>query len=519
MERQAEQPNKGFEFLTPEKAWEELDFYRRKYYRKYAAPYSGKRSDLSATSERGMFWNRAGKAKIHVPLAADIASTSADLLFGEEPRFTCYDEKTEDGDTQAQQRLDELVEQNGMHGKLNEAAESAAALGDIYFKINWDTEDNSTGINVVQPDSAWPEYLLGKLKGIHFFSLLKYDQQTKKTYRVYELYTKKKIVMKVFCGDDKNLGSEVDDSNLLASLGFDSEIIPPVDDMLAVHIPNIKPNRVYRDLPLGRSDYDGLRGLMDSLDETMSSWIRDIRLAKARTIVAAEYLRRKKSDMFKDGEYTYEFDEDVETLVALDINPEAPGANGLTLSQFSIRASEHLETCRSLIRNIVTTCGYSPQTFGLDIQGSAESGTALHIREKKSFSTCGKKQAYWTSPLQQIMTALLHLDAKLNKTEGITDETTVKVHFADNSANDISTIATALHLLHAAQSASVEVRVRMLHPDWNEKKIMEEVNRIENEFGLGMDAADFMRGDFATKTKTDPIEDERTDKEDKEDDE
>ena len=517
MERQSEHKS-SFEFLTPHQAWEELDFYRRKYYRKYAAPYSGKRSDLSATSERGLFWNRPGKAKIHVPLAADIAATSADLLFGEEPRFTCYDEKTEDGDTPAQQRLDELVEVNGMHGKLNEAAESASALGDIYLKLNWDAEgDTAPGLTVVQPDSAWPEYLLGRLKGIHFFSLLKYEQQTKKTYRVYELYTPGMIYMKVFCGDDKNLGSEVQNTEYLAALGFESEIKPPIDDMLAVHIPNIRPNRAYRDLPLGRSDYDGLRGLMDSLDETMSSWIRDVRLAKARTIVAAEYLRRKSKDMFKDGEYTYEFDEDVETLVALDINPETPGANGLTLSQFAIRANEHLETCKNLIRDIVTTSGYSPQTFGIDIQGSAESGTALHIREKKSFSTCGKKQAYWTAPLQKIMTAMLRLDAKLYNTAGVDADVTVSVHFADNSANDISTVAQSLHMLHSAQSASIEVRVRMLHPDWNEKKVMEEVERIKDEYGLGLDLADPMYGDFAVGKKG-QNPDMTSDKEDKEDD-
>lgn len=486
-----------FEFLTATKAWDELRIYRQNYYRKYIAAYSGERVELNATSAHGMFWQRPGKAKIHVPIAADIAATSADLLFSEEPRFTCYDEETEDNESAQQHRLDELVTLNGMFSKLNEGGESCAALGDVYLKLNWwpDRVDFPV-LSVVQGDSAWPEFMLGMLQCVHFFSVIRKETSNDVVYRLYERYEKGRILMAIYKGSANDLGGMMPEA-VLNDFGFQSEVIAPIDEMLAVHIPNMRPNRNYRDSAMGRSDFEELRGLMDSLDEAYSSWMRDIRLAKARLIVPAEYLRRRPVDMFgdKQNKYTYEFDEDIETLVALDINPESSGV-GITSSQFAIRSAEHAATCLDLIKNIVSIAGYAPQTFGIDIEGMAQSGTALHIREKKSFNTRGKKQTYWQTPLEQIMTAMVHLDAILFPGRGSDIDDTVKVRFADSMANDLSTMSSALQMLNSAASISTEMKVQMLHPDWTQKQVAEEVERVKQENGLAMDEPDMMLGDY-----------------------
>lgn len=271
--------------LTPKQAWDELRDYETRYYRKYAAAYSGGRTELAATAEDGSFWRRNGKCRIHVPVAADIAATSSDLLFSEEPRFTCFDEETEDDCSVHQSRLDELVALNNVHGLLNEAAETCAVLGDVYLKLNSRPEEADHPIlTITQGDRAWPEYVLGVLKCIHFFDILKRDTQKNIVWRIYERYERGKITMAVFKGSSSDLGTE-DSSGMLEQLGYAPEVKLPVQDMLAVHIPNIRPNRMDRSSVHGRSDCDGLRGLMDSLDETYSSWMRDVRLAKARLIV------------------------------------------------------------------------------------------------------------------------------------------------------------------------------------------------------------------------------------------
>lgn len=471
----------AYEFLTPEQAWEKLVKYRRNYYRQNIAVYTGDRTDLNATSDEGMFWKRSSKCRIHVPVAADIATVSANLLFSEEPSFMCLDENTEDNASKQQSRLDELVAKNNIHGKLNEGAESCAALGDVYLKLNWwKDEVDYPVLSVVPGDAAWPEFLLGILKCIHFFSVVSRDDDTDEVIRVYERYEPGLITMAMYRGGSDQLGQELGEEEL-SKYGFQREIKPPVDDMLAVHIPNMKPNRQYRDSSMGRSDFDGLRNLMDSLDETYSSWMRDIRLGKARTIVPAEYLKRPPQAMLEGlaSSVSWEFDQDVETYVAIDMSDSNGNTPGITLQQFSIRSGEHAATCAELMRNIVSIAGYAPQTFGMDISGMAQSGTALHIREKKSYDTKGKKQTYWKSPLEDIMTAMIHLDAALFPDKGSDADDNVKMRFADNTANDMSTQASTVAMMAGANAVSTQIMVEMLHPDWTQKQVAEEVARIK----------------------------------------
>lgn len=495
-----------YEFLAPQKAWEELCTHRNRYYRRYIAAYNGDRAELSATSENGLFWSRAGKAKVHVPVAADIATTSSDLLFSEEPTFTCYDEQTEDKGSKQQKRLDTLISLNAINRKLSEGAETCAALGDVYLKLNWFPERvDYPVLSVVQGDSAWAEYFMGELQGVHFFSVLRIDSGTGVYLRLYERYEKGYIYSGIFRGDQSNLGLELPETEL-AKLGLARETKAPINELLAAHIPNVKPNRRHRDSEMGRSDFDELRPLMDSLDEAYSSWMRDIRLAKARLIVPAEYLRRKASDMFKDGQYTYEFDEDIETLVALDIDPER-GANTITPSQFAIRSEEHAATCSDIIRNIITIAGYSPQTFGLEISGAAQSGTALNIRRQKSYSTRGKKENYWKPATERILTSMIHLDAALFPNEGSEMDDEVKMRFAAVEGNDISTMSSALQMLNSAAAVSTEMKVQMLHPDWTQKQVDEEIRRVKAENGLNIDNPDAGLGDLERADRT-PIAEE-----------
>ncbi len=494
--------------LTPKQAWQCLSEYRQLYYRHCTAEYSGDDLHLRETSMPKAFWARPGKQKIHVPVAADIAATSADLLFGEEVKLTCVDEKECDNSEAAkaaQSRLEEIARKNNLHALLNEAAESCSALGDVYLKIGWDRNDarQCPTVQVGQGDAAWPEYRFGKLCAIHFFSNLRVLKNPAGDKAVvlwaYERYEPGRIVTRIFRGSEIDLGEDMGDE-ALAVLGIAPEVLLSTREMAAVHIPNIRPNRLLRGSMMGRSDFDGLRGLMDALDEAYSSWLRDIRLAKARLIVPVEYLRRKSSDLFPDDREAppmFEFDEDVETLCALDSDPDKVGANAITPSQFAIRADEHQKTCEDLITQIVTRAGYAPQTFGLNIEGLAQSGTALNIREKKSLKTCGKKQAYWHDALEGLLTAILRIDAEQFPGKGSAGNVHVHVRFADAFASDISTNAVALELLNRADAASTEVKVRMLHPDWMGKEIVEEVARIREEKGIGEALPDPLTGDFA----------------------
>ena len=465
-------------YLTAEDAWDTLISRRRGYYQRYAALYSGHHGELSRTADRDSFWRRHGKAKIHVPVAADIAATSADLLFGEEPRYVISG--TERANDKKMARLREILDRNDLHSKLCEAAESGAVLGGVCLKLNWSEEELDVPvISLVQSDDAVVEYRLGQVSAIHFFTPLRSDLQAQGVTRIYERYTPGDFRMALYEGTPSQLGEEKGEG-MLRELGFEPVCRAPVDELLAIYVPNMRPNRFYRGTQMGRSDMEGLRDLMDALDECYSSWMRDVRLSKSRLIVPAEYLRRK--NLFRDGAVTYEFDEDVETLVALDMDPDRAGT-GITPSQFKIRTDEHARTCDQLLRNIISIAGYAPQTFGLDIRGQAESGTALHMREKKSYVTRSKKENYWKGPLERFLTAMIHLDEALYGKGLFEREDRVTALFSDSIAQDLTTIAGAVRMMREARAASLETCVSLLHPDWDARMVEGEVERIQREEG------------------------------------
>ncbi len=482
------------EFYTPQEAWDELTAERAAYVRRHRAAYSGVHEELRATAVFGSFWNRAGKAKVHVPIAADIASASADLLFGNPPRCRVYDDENDTLVEQKQDRLDEILRNSGFESLVQEAAETATVTGDVYLKCNWDQNTLTfPTIDFVGGDDAVPEYRFGQLKCVHFFTEIKSDRQTGKVWRLYERYEQGRITSMVFLGEYSMLGTALPEA--MEAYGIQEETVVPGGGMMAVHIPNNKPSRV-RKTEYGRSEFEGMRDMLDSLDEVYSSWMRDIRLAKSRLIVPAEFLRRRPNfgNEGSEGRYTYEFDEDVETLVALDIANDSEMK--ITPSQFAIRAEEHAKTAEALVRNIISMCGYSPQTFGLDIQGQASSGTALLIREKKSFSLRNKKLNYWSMPLEHFLTAVLQLDAAVYHTPAITAQDRVIVEFPDAMSTDLSTVAQAVQLMHNAQAASTETMIKMLHPDWEQGQVEEEVQKVMTEFGVSTMEPDPFMGDL-----------------------
>ena len=74
-------------------------------------------------------------------------------------------------------------------------------------------------------------------------------------------------------------------------------------------------------------------------------------------------------------------------------------------------------------------------------------------------------------------------------------------------SNDLSTMSSALQMLNSAAAVSTELKIQMLHPDWTQKQVAEEVERVKRENGLAMDEPDAGLGDFHTPMQ--PVEDEQ----------
>ncbi|GMA31592.1 hypothetical protein [Litorihabitans aurantiacus] len=246
------------------------------------------------------FWGRPipdgqDRTRLHIPVAADLATTSADLLFSEPPRLVLPGDTKDTTRRPAQERLEQIFNTPENHSGLLEAAELAAALGGTYLRVVWDTasEQQMPFLTAVHADGAIPTWKWGRLDSVVFWTVVGRDGQS--VVRHLESHEGGRILHGLYRGTDDSLGTRLDlrdhpSTEWAATLvNGEDAIVTGVPGLTAAYVPNVRPSRQWRTSPelspLGRSDFDGIEGLFDALDETYSSWMRDVRLAKARLIV------------------------------------------------------------------------------------------------------------------------------------------------------------------------------------------------------------------------------------------
>lgn len=477
----------------PPREWKEV--YDR--YKEWAAWYSGDPNRIAeihsglvyTPSPQGRFWAKQvrdeRRTMLHVPIASDIAGTCADLVYGEPPTVTIPEAHAEEAPTDAintQDRLDEIMSKNDMYSRFLESAETATALGGCFLKVNWskDIADYPL-VTVAQADSAIPEFKWGKLVRVTFFKKLREEKRWGKqvVLRHIEHHERGLIQNKLYAGTRNTLGREIELEADRRTKDLQAEIETGIDDLLVRYAPNKKPNRLWRSSHLGQSDLSGQEGLMDSLDETYTSWIRDIQLGKSRILVPEIYL-----DYDETNEDLY-FPEDKSIFTPMAMGPAGDEGAGITLNQFKIRTEEHADTAKELLERIISGAGYAPQSFGLRIEGRAESGTALKIRERKSFKTKEKKQEHWRRPKEEILQVALLVDYEIFDNTEIDPNYRPNMDFGQAIPEDPAEIADSIQKLDAAEAASVETKVRWAHPDWSDEQVRKEVEKIKEEQNIG----------------------------------
>ncbi|MGW3847176.1 phage portal protein [Streptomyces fagopyri] len=412
------------------------------------------------------------RANLHMPLARDIARTSSGLLYSEPPALKAENKAT-------QERLEELMDV-GMKRTLIGAGAAGSALGGSYLRIVWDDEiSDRPWISMVQADGAHPEFAYGdKLRCVTFWTVLAVDGQ--RVVRHLERHEPGLILHGVYEGTEQNLGKPINMG------GFDEtkNLLPsrelPIGKRLAcTYIPNTMVAPDWDDIPsaagLGTSDYQGAETFLSAVDETYTSWMRDIRLAKSRIIVPAQYLAANGPGMGAVWE-------DHEVFAPMNVPPNSE--QGITLNQFAIRHEEHRATVEELVGKVIRNAGYSGGTFGDDSAGPAATATEIKARTARSMTTRAEKAELAAPKIADIVEVLLMLEAS-GMFPGVTGVEVERpdVIFQDSVQDDIKTLAETASLLQQAEAASTEAKVALLHPDWDEREQRQEVDRILKETG------------------------------------
>lgn len=465
----------------PPKEWAEI--YDK--FEEHAALYSGDAQRLAnyyskksfSPNQNGRFWSRQVSdevsTRLRVPVASDLAATSSDLLFSKPISVSvdeAHEQKASKDAIATQDMLLDMMNRMHLDSLLSEAGEFASALGGVYLKVNWDKSLSPYPIiSVAQADTAIPEFKFGILTSVTFWMTVREDDSV--VYRLLEQHTPGYIYNSLYRGSQDVIGKRIALNVIPETQGLPDEIVTGIDSLCCRYIPNMKPNRMFRGANIGQSDFAGTEGLMDALDATYSSWMRDINLSKARIIVPEEWIM--------PTEHGGVFDAEREVYSTLDIDPTSMEKVGITMNQFDIRTNEHRQTALELLDRIITHAGYSPQSFGLKIEGRAESGTALNIRERKTMVTREKKVNFWRTAIEDILTVAQQIYN--NKLDGKLTVYRPTVNFSPVHT-DLETTAKTVDMLFKAQSATVYTRVKMLHPTWSEERIQKEVDGILKEF-------------------------------------
>lgn len=420
--------------------------------------------------------DRSRDARIHIPLPADLAATSANLLFSEPPKIV-----TENAT--AAPRIEELVE-DGFSALLLNAAEAASALGDIYLRpvIDEEVAERRAFLATVHADGAIPVLRWGKLIEVTFWTCVEVNGAT--YLRLLEHHDvvdgAGRITYALFRGTATELGTRVelashDETQHLVDLVDAAGIQPTgLDRLDVVRVPNAGPQRRWRTSGslkyLGRSDFDGNELIFDQIDETWTSWMRDLRLAKARLTVPDYMLQSQGAGA---GAV---WDPDREIYSALTMLPGQTTGTGITASQFAIRHVEHKATAEALVQVAMRHAGLSSQTLG-DEGDVAVTATEAQARERMTFVTRGNRIQTWRPAIADAVELLLTVEHV--KFAG-PDPVRPNIEFGDSVSESPEATARIAQLLSAAAAASTKTLVQLVHPDWDKKQVDDEVQLIED---------------------------------------
>lgn len=420
------------------------------------------------------FWGQPvpsgqAKARTHVPIARDIARVSARLLFGEQITI-----KAPDGaEDAALERLQVVLDGNRGDQMFVEAAEFCAAMGGVWFRIGWDSSvAQHPLISVVQPDAAFGTWRYGRLTEVTFVQVVKVEGQS--VWRHFETHRVGEITHTLYQGTQTSVGILVPltESDHTADLPVDGDrIATDVDVLTAVYVPNVRPVPRWRNdaqgQALGASDFDGLEGSFDELDEAWTNLRREGRLDKSRIIAAEAMLE----NLGPGAGAMFDADREVFTPVKV---PGDQTSMPITLAPSTMSVADRLLEIEALTRRIYSDAGYSPETFGMASDGAAVTATEVTARERKSMTTREAKTRTWTTSLEDLFEAVTAVDQKLFSGARFRPV----IEFAASVSPTITEVAQAVQALNAGQAASIETKVRMVHPDWDDVKIGGEVALI-----------------------------------------
>jgi hypothetical protein len=415
--------------------------------------------------ERYVDWEN-GRSYYLDPLAERIPETWADLLFGDDPTI----EAAAAGDTPL---LEAIVEENDLPSSLQEAEEMCASEGEVWWRVFKD----STVLTV--PTVEWhsrldviPLYVGRKLAAAAVVSEVGREEaeQTGKAtvWRYIAIHEEGQMLNLLFKGEDGRLGERKQLSDHPAVADLQESWNHGLASMLLGRVVNKRAPR-----NRSRSVYHGIRDYLLALNENFAIGQENARLTgKKRVVVTPDML---------DENGNFPAGTDVWIRQQTDGDPDKPG-DPLVQVEWEFEAAALIQWDDHLEERAITRARIAPQLIGQNTEG-ALTGPALRARLLDTLLARMGKGRFWDDELPQCLAAAQMVDDLPDAQGGFgrnwsSPAERPSVERGDalpvDATDEVNRIASEI----GAEILSTQTGIEERHPDWDEPRVEEEIERI-----------------------------------------
>lgn len=328
----------------------------------------------------------------------------------------------------------------------------------------------------VSRTSVTPLYRGNRLLACAFVTCVAETDDT--YYRLAEIHADGIVVNVLYIGTVDKLGRRVE----LTALPLTESLLPewltglPMLAGVVKNGFNIRGN-------LGFSEYDRIESLLLELNEARTIGSENARLtAKKRLFANSSILATDSS-----GGNAFPVGEDI-ILTDSGGGPIGGGSDKppVTAVEYSFDALPLIAHTQEVERTILSRVGLVPQFIGTDVQGQADSGTALRLRFLPTVNAARAKSREWESKLPLIMMLAMLVDqmplemggfGREYLTAGLRPSVKLGSVLPTDDAEQVRNTSLAV----SSEIMSRETAISEQHPEWDKAAVLEEIDRIQTD--------------------------------------
>lgn len=454
--------------VTIQEAWNyELNTFRNElWYRGDPSELHQFYCQIDDNMENTSFWSARASTginfrKIHSGLPSLIVDVLVDIVTTDLTDITI-------DNTEAQQRWEEIAEENDFSNILKEAIKETLVTGDGAFKISFDPDvskypiiEFSSGKNVKYC------YNRGRCTEIKFICKYKV-KKSREEYVLEEIYSKQGIDYHLYNGS----GIEVD----LATIPELADLVPVVNGGEFFMAVPMMFNASSQCKGRGKSIFEGKSGAFDAFDECVSQWVEAMRDGRTIKYIPETLLPKhpNSGEILKPNAFDNRY-----VKTGADLAEDSKNQIDVTHGEIPHDAltSTYITLLDLCLQGLV-----SPSTLGIDVK-KLDNAEAQREKEKTTLYTRNRIIEVLEKVLPKLVETVLKTDDMLN--QRVAGEYKVTATFGEYANPSFEAQVETIGKAKQYGIMSIERVVEELYGDsWTDEEKAEEVLRLKGENGI-----------------------------------